>query len=639
MLEFWGWSSEHKHHLASRGPVTKAAFERVAPTDDRTSSPVREDATSFEIRTMGLTKPAYASRSARSRPQSARLATTSKQEQKELEELQDLFSGSRESPIAAGVYARYKQSLDNLAKAGRAREERRQRDALRLQIAEQQYQVSQERRAKVRGRNERARRDMITQNLERGEMIRQQRMILNEQLGQQRDALHAIVRAKVEEGKGGFNSLDSRLDAQEEAAAAAVREVHAQERQERHLEARRLKRQQSAQLKVQAESLREQTAARLKEAIEERSRSRADMAEEKRAEHARRQLLLKESEEERLRKVAKTKARSQTIRANAGRARQELARAKQEEIAKQERLSQERIAKAKECMLRENQEKRRAIFSSRFVSREEAQGFAGSTFQKLYTMDDVADAEIDAANADILERITSVQQRTDDLIDDDAAGEVRSRFEAESKARKEAEEARIARDNEEMLARILNKQAVTDCVLDDEAAATRREEMAAESKARKLEERRMLVRKNLEMQARLANVKPSTDDDITDELAGEARVRERAASKAWKETEAARLKKANIDHRNKLARTSARTDDDIMDEEAGAARSKLAVHSKQRRAAEAARTTRQNNEMENRIKSVKAVVDDDIDDDIAGKARSNYDTHHRGWFGFSSSVE
>lgn len=82
-------------------------------------------------------------------------------------------------------------------------------------------------------------------------------------------------------------------------------------------------------------------------------------------------------------------------------------------------------------------------------------------------MDDVADSEIDQANAELLKRIETVAPRTDDFVEDDAAGIARVEAAMASKLRKEAEAQRIARENAELRARLRNVKAVTDDDVDE----------------------------------------------------------------------------------------------------------------------------------------------------------------------------
>ena len=106
--------------------------------------------------------------------------------------------------------------------------------------------------------------------------------------------------------------------------------------------------------------------------------------------------------------------------------------------------------------MRSKQDVRDSVYGGRYVSQEAATEMAGTSFERLFYMhvDDKIDAEIDAANAEMLKRIETVAQRTDDEIVDDTAGEARAKFAAMSRARKNLEQARISRANAEHRARV-----------------------------------------------------------------------------------------------------------------------------------------------------------------------------------------
>ena len=102
---------------------------------------------------------------------------------------------------------------------------------------------------------------------------------------------------------------------------------------------------------------------------------------------------------------------------------------------------------------------------------------------------------------------------------------------AESKARKDVEQARILASNALLQTQLQLAASSTDCLLDDEAAALRRSELAAESRLRRATEAAEAKLRNHEMHKRLKGIKAVTDDDITDEAAGLARVHRAAAAK------------------------------------------------------------------------------------------------------------
>ena len=284
--------------------------------------------------------------------------------------------------------------------------------------------------------------------------------------------------------------------------------------------------------------------------------------------------------------------------------------------------------------------KRGRVFGSRYVSREAAEVFESSAFRKLYAMDDTADAEIDAANAVMMLKLTTVAPRTDDMIDDDAAGEARLAAAAASAARKAAEAERIAKENAELKERLSKVKAITD--IDDDAAGEARAVAAEASRARKAAEAAKLAAENKAMKERLKHTKARTDDDITDDVAadgtvGAGRNEAAAASKARKAGEAAKLQRENESMLRRIKETKAATDDDLLDDvladgrTAGQLREQSAAAHAKAKAEEASRLAKDNAEMRKRIQNTKAVVDDDLMDEAAGKALATYDPHHRGW--------
>ena len=612
--------------------------DEVSIQDDDDDEQLRPSA--FEIRTFQRTKRAYASSKPRGHHRSAAsnsmasvtsLASfsssmnsfrTDLEEDDELAHLQDLFS-ARESPLVASVYARYQVSQDNLARANRARAERAKRDDMRDDNYRQVHEEAQERRARVRGRNDRAREALNRRNLEHGRSIRLQREEIMQAIEEARQQGHDKVRARVLEANGGYESLDARLDAQEEAAATALRAIHSKAKRDREVQAQARKVERESKNKEHAEALREETTARLGSAMLEARSKKALVAKDKRVSSKEAKATFELNEREYMEKAKAAKAIADASRANAARARKDLEAKKALEVAAVQKVISTQVASAREAILHANRERRRAVFSARYVTRAAATEFAGSTFQKLYLMDDEADAQIDAANKDMFLRIVTVDQRTDDDIDDEAAGMARIKLAATSKALKAAEAARIQRDNVEIKQRLRATKASTDNKMDDEPAVARRRELALEGKARRAREAMALAVKNEEFQRRIRSARAVTDNDISDEDAGMARIHAEKAAHALREAEAARIARRNAIEKKALANVQAKTDDDVMDEKAGMARGRMAEDAKAKRASSARRLAKSNTEMRSRLKNVTAVVDDDVSDDAAGKARGS----------------
>ena len=597
-----------------------------------------EGTTDFDIRTKALTRPAYtAPRPGKSGGNSSRAsARTAVDSARGLDADAERFGGVRASPVAAGVYGRYKMSLENLSKGEQARQDRLARDEVRTQMREEQYEETQERRNRVRGRNELAKRNLIQFNLEQGHVVREERAEIERKMEERREQVRADYRARAEQSYGGYGSLDARLDAEEQAMQEAVRQQAQTERQARRTALREARRSMAEKNRAMAEMRRRDTADRLAYAFSERDRKRAEGAEDKRAESARALARFADNEVERLTKAAETIDLVQSNHLKAKGAREARRNEKVQRMAALERLEEAEWSRHKDDDMATRRETRNKIFASRYVSREEAIQFDGSNFRKLFAMDDVADAEIELANVEILQRIEMVQQRTDDEIDDDAAGLARSTFAAESVERRERKNREMARENAKLRARIKSKQPAVDDLLDNEAAAVRRREMAAEADARREKEAALAAERNGILRQRVVTAKAATDNDVSDDEVGAARRLAAAESAARKKAEAKRIAQENAALRQRIAATAARTDDDVMDEEAGGARAKMAAQSKANRLAQSAQLAKENAAKRERLKNVKAVVDDDIDDDPAGMARAGYDLHHRGGDAYSS---
>ena len=535
----------------------------------------------------------------------------------------DLLGSARESPVSAGVYAKYQRSLENRATVEQAHADRSVRDEVRQERARQQSEASQEKRERMRGVNDRVQRALIRRNLEQGRQVRQESIDNAHKIERIREEHHAVVRAQVEKDKGGYNSKDARLDAQEEAAAAALREEHVRDKLAFAERVHEYRQRTTEERHQAAELLKQTTSAKMAKALQLSHRRKAKDAAQLRTDTEREMSRKAQLGEEFMAMQKEKRERVAKMKQGAGQSREQLTKQRRRRIAQLRRDTQAEIEENERRTLSSRQSVRNKIFSAHFVKREAAEKFDGSEFRKLYSMDDIADSQIDAENAEILKKIASVTQRTDDDVADEAAGEARIQ------ARKEAERKRIARENAERAHRIRNVTAVTDNVLDTEASAVRRKEMAIESKERRKAEAAALAQANLEIYKRLKSVKAATDDDVTDEALGEARRQAAAASRKRKQEEEERLARENAEFARGLNSVKAATDTDITDEEAGRQRNVMASESKERKAAEASKLDSQNAQMKSTLNNVKAKVDDDIDDDAAGLARKGYDIHHR----------
>lgn len=555
---------------------------------------------------------------------------------------QDLFGGTRESAVAASIYARFEKSKENRAAFEQARAEKLERDEQRAEMARQQYEETQRIRNHLRGRNEAAKLDLIERNLEIGEEVREERAAIERTIEERRLQLKAAHKAKYQLDGGGFGNRNARLAAEEEQLDEEVRQQAQEDRRRRRQHAYTYKKQQAEENHALVQFRRKQNAERLAHAFQERQRRANEGADDLRADSAMKLDRFAAEEEEWKAEVARRRERIQSHHQAAMEEREKRRIMRQKKHHAAEKRDQAYRAAEEARLMESNRAIRNAIFGGRYVSKEAATEFDKSAFRKLFSMDDTADAQIAAENLEMLERIEKVELRTDVDISDDAAGEARITFARESQERREREQEEMDKANAELRERIKNAKPAVDDLMDDEAAAVRRAEMAAEADRRRAEKAKIAAEKNEALRQRLANVKAATDNDVSDDEVGAMRKAAAAAAAERKRVEAERIARENEALRQRLARVKAVTDDDVNDDvmEGGAigdARKRMAEKSRADRRARAAQLAKSNATARARLQNVKAVVDDDISDDVAGMARAGYDLHHRSGDGEYSS--
>jgi Rps23 Pro-64 3,4-dihydroxylase Tpa1-like proline 4-hydroxylase len=99
---------------------------------------------------------------------------------------------------------------------------------------------------------------------------------------------------------------------------------------------------------------------------------------------------IEHEKQERMRKVAASRAKTLEAHGAASRAKEEMLLRRQIEAQKAERLSEIHSAQAKNALLRNNQMKRQQQFASRYVSTEAAATFEASSIKRYYAMDEVS---------------------------------------------------------------------------------------------------------------------------------------------------------------------------------------------------------------------------------------------------------
>ena len=555
--------------------------------------------------------------------QGAMAAVSVDAEQLELDELHKLlFSGQRSargSTVPVGLFVKYEVSIENRNKAEQARKEREHRDQIRMEKAKAQYQETQDRRNKVRGKNAGAMRELNERNLEQGQQIRAHKQAWEEI--RQRDRQKFLEENKLKCEKGRAN--DARLDALEEATDEAERREATAARQNRMVAAQTFKVNLIQAKKDRVAIVREGQRA-FSSRLAEVGQANAEAVKECRLAYLKGEEQKKRDEAQRLRKVAQSRARIVESHAACARAKEEMLLKKQIEVQQIDRMAEITIAAAKSDLLRQNQMKRQEQFASRYVTQTAAASFDSSTFRHYYMMDKDAEKAIAQANARLFHSVKTMKSRTDDFIGDDEAGLARAKAREASEARRKALALKIAKQNQELQERLALVKAVTDTdVTDDDGGAVQAasEKAAADSKARRKAEAEKIAKHAADMKAKIKNTAARTDDDLTDEAVFDAGKQMAADLESKKGAKAEALSKANAAQKERLSKVAAVTDDDISDEKAWEARTKLGDESEERREAEAKKLAEENAEYRALIEGATAKVDDDITDEPAGMAR------------------
>lgn len=588
------------------------------------SSPelVDGDATDFEMRTKAFTRPAYENKAKPAGTTSRLMSSTTGE---------DPFADTRPSPLPAGVFVKHRILVENEEKGVIAREERKQRDVVREEMRQAQYEETKGRRERgleTHKTTQEARRKVLEYNLEKGREERKKRaeheIIIEKRVEKIKEEHLAMLQST-----GGTSGRDARLDAQEEAEAAALREASVAEKLERRAYVAAKKKEISEANRAAVEALRMERAARLAKALAKRDRLKAAAAEELRTD-SQRKLEVRAAEQ------AQHQAKSRETHEKVVRAREQSLQARAEHVKQKqlenpnnfEELRAQKLANQEE-FLQENREKRNAIFGNRYVSQDDWGEFEESRFRKLQSrravwthMDDKVDGVDLETNLKIVGRIEQAAPVVDDLIDDDAAGEARVTFAQASEERRLKERIDRLRANAAHRERLRNVEPQVDDLLDDDEAGARRKELADAGQARRQAEAKVTAKLAREMQERVANAQAVTDDVLDEEAAAEARQRAKAASAERRRAHVERIAHENAEMRQRIASTGARTDDDVTDEAAFAIRGKMAAQSRAQRKAAASQLTKANSQQRARVKAAKSSIDDDISDELAGSGRS-----------------
>lgn len=536
----------------------------------------------------------------------------------EIDSLYDLFGADRGSAIPVGLYVKFEVSRENRDKAALARLQRQERDRIRQEKAQQLHEATQERRARVQQRSGKSACELTERNLETGRQVRACKAEWDAERDKQKQQLQEETNVKADVARRNASRLDQlefgyAVDKQQKAATA---------RSEHILKARNYKMELMAKKKERALAIRAESSRAVSSRVTEVELSKRQQADEKRITAAQGKALKHAEEQERLRKMAASRARTLETHQNAALAKEEMLRLKREEGQRADRSAGAMVSAAKNTLLHTNQQKRLEQFTSRFVSAESAALFDSSQFRHYYQMDQAAEDEIAASNTALFKRIKAMHAITDNDVTDDATGAARVVAAAAAKARRDDEANKITEQNAEMQRRLKAVKGKVEVDVSEEKAMAVRAKAHAAAKARRDVAAAKLAQQNKEMYERLKEIKAVTDDDMLDDVFADgqtaAQARKKAAqnSKAKKEADAAAQATKIAALRKKVNNVVARTDDDVLDDvradgrTVGGMRMQAAVDSKARKAAEADKLASENAELQERLKNTTAKIDD-----------------------------
>ena len=219
-------------------------------------------------------------------------------EEDELQQLKDLFSGARQSPLSVGVYYRYLATQENRGLAEQERQRKIERDRVRSEAMRERYEHTQARRAETqRIKAEKvAQRAVTSRNWQSGKAVREEYQDGQQRFSKVRTMQLEVVHQRTQEA----HDYDARLDAIEAKDAEARREVHSRDNSERRARLQKRLEAEKKMLREQAGQIKTEVTSALRGALSDRDFSKKKQAEEKRQVRSRRQRAGKGAGRERL---------------------------------------------------------------------------------------------------------------------------------------------------------------------------------------------------------------------------------------------------------------------------------------------------------------------------------------------------
>ena len=385
-----------------------------------------------------------------------------------------------DSTVPVAVLAKLNCQIENQNKAAQMRRQQQERQQRALDLHAEENQRRRASSATRLQNNRDAVDDMIQRNHAAAQAVRSEKTALGVRRQKQDGEFQQRARSNFEKMRGN----DARLDALEEAAAAAERQEATRGRLARSRAFETYRTTLAAERKERADHLRAETHRAVTQRMNQVAASKRHMAQEARADIAGWKALGRREEERRLDKAAACRVQALASHANAATAKEEMVQQRQEEAQEKMRVSRSQVAQAiseREAEQHHYQTRYRKHLASRTRSGAEAVASLASSARLNRDASEAGPSEaregprvpallskgglnlnkkVAAANAALYRRIHQVAAAVDHDVMDEEAGAARATMAADSMAQKGAEARHLAEENalyDQMIANAVSK--------------------------------------------------------------------------------------------------------------------------------------------------------------------------------------
>ena len=301
----------------------------------------------------------------------------------EVMELKQLFADGQHGTAVfpRGMVLRFQVARDNQERAAKERAAKERRAKLLEESRQEQFRRAQALRAKRGEKDTEAVARLKAQNAEAAAKVRKAREEWKRQAQENKATLQANSRGVQSENKGGYSSVDARLDAQEELLNTQKRDEAQRAKAERKAQldaakARRMEKNQKTAAKVKKE-----TKQGLKRAAGRRGQETFEKASGTRQAQADWQAEFQRNEAERLARANANRAHAAQIRANGRVVKQQKLEEKRKAV--REEMANDVLAQqAKSQQLENNLKSHDKLYAHRYVRADEVPDMLQSDFRR-----------------------------------------------------------------------------------------------------------------------------------------------------------------------------------------------------------------------------------------------------------------